>query len=91
MSDGAPFQRRFDRHGLSRTKRGLVTLVLAVAMGLGVASAATWAVAGGVFFPAAPKTEPAPRTHAVRTHGWGGYYIGPGAGRSHFGGGGRIH
>lgn len=50
-----------------------------------------WTVSTGALLPEAPSTSVAPRGHVVRTHGWGGYYIGMGGGRGHFGGGGRIH
>ena len=35
------------------------------------------------------EVQIAPRNHAVRSHGWGSRYIY--SGRSHYGGGGRIH
>ena len=35
------------------------------------------------------EVKMAPRSHAVRSHGWGSHYIY--SGRTHYGGGGRVH
>ncbi|MGM0574260.1 MAG: hypothetical protein ACQEXJ_00815 [Myxococcota bacterium] len=86
------FFRRYDRFRLrGRPLRSLVAAALLAAVLLGGTGTMVWATATGVFFP---RLEPVPRVghgHVVRSHGWGGYYIGAGAGRRHFGGGGRIH
>ena len=46
-------------------------------------------VVEGGNLPTVSEVKMAPRNHAVRSHGWGSHYIY--SGRSHYGGGGRIH
>ena len=46
-------------------------------------------VEDGGNLPRVDEVKLVPRSHAVRSHGWGSHYIY--SGRSHYGGGGRIH
>lgn len=65
-------------------------LVVVLVGGLVLATGGlTWATAQGAFMQQARPVPRAGAHHVVRTHGWGGYYFR--SGRSHFGGGARVH
>lgn len=97
MSDGSAEERFFAR--CDRLRGRLSSLVVAVALSLvlvGVTVGIGYATATGLFFKELPTVQHAGTSHVVRSHGWGGYYLGMAVGgmagrRSHFGGGGRIH
>ncbi len=85
------FSKRFNKHGLLSTTKSKVAAAVVGAAFLIPTGGMSYAVSEGAFFPEAKATETAPQGHVVRTHGWGGFYIGIGGGRRHFGGGGSIH
>ena len=85
------FFKDHNRHSWKATTGMLIGTVVVVLVILGTTGALAFVTGTGRNFETVESTERAPRGHVVRTHGWGGYYIGIGAGRRHFGGGGRIH
>lgn len=85
------FFKSHSRHGWKATAGMMFGTVVIALLILGTTGALAFVTGTGRNFQSVQATEKAHSGHVIRTHGWGGYYIGFGAGRRHFGGGGRIH
>ncbi len=93
MSDRPGYEawfRRSDRFRLgAQSVAGWIVMVIFVVGLVAMTAGLTWATASGAFMQQARTVPRAGAAHVVRTHGWGGYYLR--SGRSHFGGGSRVH